>query len=83
MKSTFVRAIVLTLTVAGFAQTPAKRHHEKCILVGRTVMQEPNHRHRLLLRAPRAAKQPPPPPSSLMKSRLFTDRCLPCFRRKG
>ena len=41
---------VATLDVAGFGQPLAELSYEACILCGRTHVEEPDHRHRRLLR---------------------------------
>src|SRR2546429_420600 len=44
---------ILPLAVAGLGQTLAERSHSRCRLVGRPAADEPDHRHRRLLRARR------------------------------
>src|SRR5437764_7441383 len=45
---------ILSLDVAGFAQSLAERVHKRCARrAGRPGVEDADHRHRLLLRAPR------------------------------
>src|SRR5437764_398721 len=43
---------ILSLDVAGFAQSLAERAHQRCKRAGRRAVENADHRHRLLLCAP-------------------------------
>ena len=66
------------------AEHVEERGHKKAKRIRRRAAEKPDHWHRLL-RAPalRPATRPPLPPSSVMNSRRFTARCLPCSGQKG
>src|SRR5205085_2221474 len=46
-----IRSPVLSLYITGLAQPLAEGSHKRCIWAGRCAAEEPDHRHRLLLRA--------------------------------
>ena len=65
---------VLPLDVSGLVQASAKRAQTDCILTVRSRAEEPDHRHRRLLRARRERPRRRAPPSSVMNSRRLVCR---------
>jgi hypothetical protein len=81
---------VAALNITGFAQSLAECRHEMCVRLGRPALEEPDHRHRPLLRARnerpcrcRAAEKRDELAPSHVCSPSAEDRILPHRPRKS